>query len=212
MSEPIPGFAPALVAYNDDPTGGGRIKVTIPNLIEPETPYWVLPGGWPGAGGENNGSQYPPPAIGSHVFVIFEYGVWDAPDAHAIYLTGYYGLKSDGSGESASPSTITEASTAEKSRQRTVVYETDDLAVAVIDEDDDHRVVIEAFDNGGTSSASVGAKLEVRAKDGASGRAASITIQGRTSIEIFSQGLIDIDAGILQLQGRRVLKGSGRPI
>ena len=210
MAEPIPGFVVGIVTSNSDPLAIGRIKVSIPILLEEGTPYWISPGNWPGAGGIGVGSQYEPPPIGAQVSVIFEHGLWDIPDAHAIYLSVAPGLKSDMT--SASPLTITEATSAANARKRTVIWEKPDLAVIVIDEDSDHRVIIEAYDGGGTAAVSVGAKVEVRAKDGASGKGASVSIQGRTSIEIYSQGLIDIEAGVLQLQGRRVLKGTGRTI
>ena len=193
--ETIPGFAPGIVTRNDDPDGTGRIKVLIPGVLEPETPYWVMPGGWPGAGGVGRGSQYPPPAIGGQVIVIFEYGVYADPDSHAFYLTGYYGQTE--AGIQAGPEVISEASGPVDAHKRTVLWEGDSLMAYFVDDDTDKKLVLMAK---GT-----GSKIEINAADGIGGKSETIYIEARTCLSLYSKGMIDIKAdGLVQIQGRRV--------
>lgn len=194
--EIIPGFAPGIVTNNADPDGTGRVKVRIPGLIEPETPYWIMPFSWPGAGrGDARGSQYPPPPVGAQVAVIFEFGQWMDPHSNAGYLTGYYGQTEEGA--QAGPLAISEATSAEEALKRTVLWEGETLRSYIIEDSTEKRLVLE--------SKTTGSKIEINATDGEEGNSETVYIEGRTLVSIYSKGLVDIQAdGGVQIQGRRV--------
>jgi hypothetical protein len=198
----IPGFAPGIVINNKDPNGTGRIKVRIPGVLD-ETPYWVMPGNWPGAGGVGKGSQYPPPPINGHVAVIFEYGIYSAPDAHAFYFTGYYGHKEDGM--QAGPEIISAAPSAEEAHKRVVLWEGEDLLAYVVEDATESKLVLQAK--------LTGSKIEINAKDGAGGHAETIYIEARTLLSLYAKGNLDIRAdGVVQIQGRPVDEFTERSI
>lgn len=69
-----------------DPEKLGRVKVTIPGLIEPAS-GWAFPSGLPGGGGPNRGVYVVPP-LHATVHVWFHQGDID----HPYYLAGHYGL------------------------------------------------------------------------------------------------------------------------
>jgi len=198
-SNRVAGFVPGIVTDNKDPLTLGRIKVMIPNLVEPGTGYWIMPACWPGAGGENRGTQYPPPPIGAQVFIIFEQGRWDDPETSAIYLTGMYGLKD---GEAVGPEAIYDAPDADRARKRACLWEDDTFTVFIATEDQDKRLVMQTKDGA--------AVIEIDANAGAEGSDSKlISIECRTGITIFSKGLIDISGSTVQIQGRRVIRGRG---
>lgn len=199
MPTPACGFLIGIVVANNDPNAMGRVKVRIPGVWEPEAPGWILPACWPGGGGiSKTGSQYPPPEVGAQVFVLYEHGVWWKTDGQAIYLAGYYGAKE---GESLSPETIGQASDYEGANKRTVIWENEKVAIAVIDEDDDKRIILTAK--------TTGSKIEVNAMDNDDGNSESIYIEGRTTVSIYSDGIIDLSAPIVQINGRTVGDSDG---
>lgn len=75
-----------LVTKRDDPEKRGRIKLSIPGLIEPETPDWVFPIGVAGGGTAQRG-HIEPPDVGANVVVLFVQGNPDKPR----YLVGPWG-------------------------------------------------------------------------------------------------------------------------
>lgn len=191
----IPGFAPAVVTKNEDPQGTGRIKVCIPGLLEPETPYWVMPMCWPGAGGIGKGSQYPPPSPGAQVAVIFEYGIYLDPDSHAMYLTGYYGLNANGG--QAGPSYIDTGNSIADRHKRVILWEGASLVAYIVEDNSEEKLVLQAKNTG--------SKIEINAKDGTGGKSETIYVESRTMLSLYSKGLLDIKAdGVVQIQGRRV--------
>jgi hypothetical protein len=200
-SERIPGFVPALVKDNQDPLALGRIKVLIPNLIEPMSPFWVMPAGWPGAGGEKDGaffrgSQYPPPPIDAQVYVMFEQGRWDDPETSAIYLPAMYGLKD---GEKVGPDAIYDAPTSEEANRRACIWEDENFSIYVADDDDEKILVLQTKLGGSV--------IEIDANAGANGKSEVISIEAQSGLNIFSKGLVDIRGAVVQIQGRRVVKG-----
>jgi len=198
----ISGFAPGVVTRNDDPDGTGRIKVMIPGLLD-ETPYWVMPGNWPGGGGIGKGSQYPPPPIGGQVQVIFQYGVYLDPNSVAFYMSGYYGQTEEG--VQAGPEIISAAASPADAHKRTVLWEGASLLAYIVEDDTEERLVLQAK--------ATGSKIEINAKDGTDGKSETIYIEARTALSLYSRGLLDIAAdGVVQIQGRRVDSVTSRGI
>jgi hypothetical protein len=190
----IPGFAPGIITRNDDPTGGGRIKASMPGILD-ETPYWVMPGNWPGGGGVAKGSQYPPPPIGGQVGLIFQYGIYDDPNSEAFYFGGYYGHKEDG--VQAGPEIISAAASAADAMKRVVLWEGASLLAYIVEDDTEEKLVLQAK--------TTGSKIEINAKDGTDGKSETITIEARTGLSLYSRGLLDIASdSVVQIQGRRV--------
>lgn len=75
-----------FVVRRDDPDGNGRVKISVPGVIEGESPNWAEPLGMPGGGSAHRGT-FDPPAVGATVGVLFRGG---DPD-HPFYLCGPYG-------------------------------------------------------------------------------------------------------------------------
>lgn len=191
----IPGFVFAIVVDNADPEATGRIIVSVPGIIEPKTAYWVMPACWPGAGQIGKGPQYPPPPEGAQVMVMFEHGIYRPADSHAVYLTGYYGLKPDGT--QAGPPVLDEADTAARAQQRTVLWEGASLVAYIIEDDEEEKLVLKAK--------ATGSKIEINAKDGQGGKSECIYIEARTLLSLYAKGTLDIRAdGRVQIQGREV--------
>lgn len=198
-TETIPGFIGGVVAKNDDPEGTGRIKVNIPGMYK-ETPFWVMPAGWPGAGGLNKGSQYPPPDIGAPVFVMFAMGKAVGTNVQAVYLTGYYGLDSDM--QSAGPPVVHAAATAELANKRVCLWEDDTfIAYMVNDPGDGTRTADKRFV---VQTKETGSKIEINAADGDGAKSETIAIEARTAVSIYSDGIVDISGLRVQIQGRVV--------
>lgn len=68
----LPYLYPARVTNNADPKGLRRVRVTIPGLIEPESP-WAQPMGSAGGGSEFRGGVIVP-EVGATVAVQFAFG------------------------------------------------------------------------------------------------------------------------------------------
>lgn len=195
----IPGFVPGVVKErNDNPAGLGLIKVFIPEYCDPVSRYWVKPAGWPGAGGVGQGSQYPSPPIGAQVYVMFEQGRWDDPEASAIYLPGMYGLKD---GQPVGPQAVFGQPTEEAGRSTACIWEDENFMAYVTNTAEEKKFIIQTK-NGSAI------EIDANASPGG-GNSEMITIEGRTAVSLFSKGLIDIAAGVVQIQGRRIIRGGG---
>jgi len=195
----IGGFVPGIVTDNDDPEGTGRIKCRIPGIFDTEAaPYWILPANWPGAIGVHHGSQYPPPDVESHVYIMFERGIYLEPESRAIYFTGYYGL--DENYQTAGPPVIAAVAAVERTKKRCAIWEDGDFIISVINDDEitppDKRVTIQ--------TKAGGSMVELNAADGDGGGSETIRVEARTQVSIYSQGSIDISGLHVQIQGRIV--------
>lgn len=194
----ISGFVYGAVSHIDDPQGLGCARVRIPGLFEEGTPYWCRPGGWPGAGGVGQGSQYPI-QVGQQVIVIFEFG---DPDAGAVFFPTLYG-RSELLGTVSGPTAITEVAGAEARNRRVVLWDDDIFSVhATLEGDPEGRklVLIEKES---------GAHITIDARDGPDGKSKSIAIEARTGVIVKSKGRISLDAANVYINGRRVMRGGG---
>lgn len=88
------GMYYGFVTSNIDPEGLGRVRITIPGLVEPES-AWAIP---MSLGGSAQSGGWDVPKVGAAVGVMFHAGDIDEP----IYFRGWYGR-----GETPTP--VTEA-------------------------------------------------------------------------------------------------------
>ena len=215
----IPGFVQGIVKVQD-PAGGGRVKALLPGLKDPYTEYWIKPAGWPGAGGLEQGSQYPAPALESQIYVMFEFGKWIGPKSSAVYMTGYYGFDSDGA--TAGPTVVGEATSGVRANKRTVIWEDESKRIYVVNEkaDDeggglaDSRIVLETrATNPETGVEVIGCKVELNAADGTEEMAHVLYLEARSGISLYSQGVLSIESDTqVKIQGRVVGSLSDRSI
>jgi hypothetical protein len=197
----LPGFVWGFVIDANDPEGVGRALIQIPGMFEPHHPEWASPLGWPGAGGIGVGSQYPT-QVGASVAVLFEHGNIHAPPA---FLPTIYGKLE---GQSAGPSIVSEGINKDEDPNKiAVIWEDEAFQIYVTmkkeseDGVDDRRVsIVEKI---------TGSKFEMNATDGAQNKSVSITIAANTGISLLSNGVIDIDGTVVQIQGRRVMRKPG---
>lgn len=78
----LPFLYPATVVENEDPKGLRRVRITIPGLIEPQSP-WALPLATAGGGSKDRGGVIVP-EVGATVGVMFAF----ADPAKPYYIAG----------------------------------------------------------------------------------------------------------------------------
>jgi hypothetical protein len=195
------------VASNKDPTGCGRVKVNVPALGT--LSQWFIPAGWPGAGGLSQGTQFPVP-FGAQIMVFFEQGDIKAGGA---YIPLHYGQVADAEGGA----TVFPTRVAERKGQYGA---NSTLKCATLWEDDYFRIFVD-FDKVGVSpnlrnitieEKHGGSTIQMDAAAGANGKSSTITIYGRTNVNIQSEGAVSITGGSVSIQGRRVLSYGKKPI
>lgn len=215
----INGFVWGTVVDDKDPLGIGRVRVRIEGMFEPAHPEWVLPLGWPGAGLPSQGSKYST-KIGAQVAVIFENG---DPDSTPGYLTAPYGASE---GIPDGTSVVTEAflkglaqtdfatedlkqavqdgilsglatgEAAEEVVELNVIWEDEAFVFFVTTKETDKRMVmVEKRTLSG---------IVLNATDGGQSKSVTLDIFANTSIRMRSNGIIDISALGVQIQGRKV--------
>ena len=176
------GLAEGEVVDRDDPRGLGRVRVRVPGLIEPASPW-----AWPLAtlgGGPDRGAWFIP-EVGAEVGVLFLHGDPDRP----YYVGGHWGINDvlssvdpDGTG---------------KGDPDIRAIETNGYAI-VIDERDGRKSLIIRDKAGGN-------EIEL------DGLTRGIAIRATTAITIEALGQVDIDGAIVRVAGRLVLP-TGSPI
>lgn len=191
-----------------DPLGLNRVKAYVPALGDPKTTGWLYPMGWPGGGGDTQGSMYPM-QLDATVGVFFEQG---DPLGKGGYLPGPYGL--DGQGRPMSPSYQQQMQIsydAEAARRVATIWEDDFFRMffdlqPVGQQPDTRRFVIE------DKTAFSSFIFDVAA--GQSKNSVAISINSATSISINAAGVVDIQGSRVQIQGRpvRPYGGGSKPI
>ena len=174
----LPYLYEGIVVDNADPEELGRVRFTIPGLIEPTSP-WALPMGTVGGGTKNQG-WFAVPSRGAEVYVLFLHGDPDEPR----YLAGHWGRTDSGS--EVPPESRRTPPTNRVFSTDTFVLEFDETPGA-------ERMRIR--------NRRTGDLIELDATDN------SVTIRGTTAVSISALGLVDIQGTIVQINGRPVLPG-----
>jgi uncharacterized protein involved in type VI secretion and phage assembly len=176
-----------VVYDNVDPLRIGRVRVTVPGMIEPYS-SWALPSGNCGSGSSERGF-WCVPAIGSNVSVMFNEG---DPD-HPRYFPGPWAAPDDQPESptfagSLSPKDATQVSGLQTKRWEVVCDDRPGQEKLTIRDRQMDQNMIEI-----------------------DGVAQAVTISGTVAIQIKSTGVINIEALQVIINGRAVLP-SGSPI
>ena len=178
----LPFIYEGFVVANQDPEKLGRIQFAVPGLMEPRSP-WALPAATVGGGSKDTGF-FAVPEVGAEVYVFFVAGDPDEPR----YMAGHWGIV-DGESE------VPEEAQREEPTNR--VLATPTFRIELDEAKGAERLRI--------TNRRSGDFIELSATEN------SITIQGTTAVSIGAVGIIDIQAAVLQLNGRPVLPGT-KPI
>jgi len=192
----IPGFVPGTVIDNNDPMGMGGCIISVDGIWDGGTPYWCVPGGWPGAGQHGQGAWYPLP-LGAQVVVVFEFG---NPEAGAVFWPAPYGRKEDGS--TGGPTAIQAVTPADRNK-RVVIWDDDVFTIyTTLDGDTDGRKMVLMDKESGSS-------ITFDARDGLESKSHSIHIDSQTGIVLTTKGLVSIQGHNVKINGRTVMHGGG---
>ena len=170
------------VVDRDDPEGLGRVRVRIPGLVDPASP-WAFPLGTVGGGSDRRGF-FSVPEKGAEVGVLFHQGDVD----HPFYLCGHWGKPN---GQAEVPEPARELPKEEVPQVR--AFETGRFLLVF-----DDRAGKEAFLIKDKKS---GDQIEF---DGA---AMGITIKATAGLVLKADGLVNIEGASVQINGRLVLPG-----
>lgn len=182
----LKGIYHGTVVENVDPLRLGRVRFTIPGLVEPKS-AWAFPAGGLMGGIKGRGS-FSVPKLGADVICVFVGGDPDVP----VFFSGWYGenerpayLDDDGSGQPVAA---------------------EDVHKVTILEDDRWEVVLDAR--------GVKAKLRLRDKltdDEILMEKGGINIQATSLVNIVSAGGVNIDGVAVTICERPVIR-NGKPI
>ena len=188
----LTGAYRGTVLFNNDPLKVGRVRVSIPGLIDSSD--WAWPIGFPGAGNKSRGMFFVPD-VGSDVIILFEQGIPDNP----LYLAGSFGAP-DGKPESAGPV----GGTADVDGQVENIAANDVPKVKAIESD---RWLMVMDDRAGKEKAYLKDKVtgDYVEIDGVNG---GIAIKGTVGISIVADGAIKIDAPHIEIGGRVLVQNS----
>jgi hypothetical protein len=176
-----------VVYDNADPLRIGRVRVTVPGLIEPYS-SWALPMGNSGSGSDERGIWFPP-SVGANVCVMFKEGDHD----HPRFLTGSWGAPND---SPESPTFAHELSPSDATKVCGMQTK---------------RWNIVCDDRPGHESLVLRDRLMEQNTIEIDGVAQAVTISGTVAVQIKSTGVINIQGLQVIINGRPVLP-SGGPI
>lgn len=169
------GLYIGTVVKRDDPEMLGRIKFTIPGLVEPESP-WAWPLGTVGGGSKNRGF-FAVPEEGAEVGILFNQGDVDVP----YYLCGHWGAPEAGK------ETPEEA---QKKPPDNRVFATETFRFE--------------FDETKDKKAARITNLKTKDYIELDAERNTIVVSGTTAIVIHAVGAVDIRGATVQIQGRTV--------
>ena len=183
MRRPHLGLYIGHVVDRDDPEQLGRVRVRVPGLLEPAS-AWAFPLGTVG-GGSAGAGFFAVPEVGAEVGVLFNQGDVEAP----FYLGGHWGKPR---GQSEVPAE------AQRTSPTNRVFATAGFRIEIDEAPGSRGVRITCLKNGDT--------VELDAETNA------VRVKATTALVLEADGLVDIRGAIVQLNGRRVLSSSGKPI
>ena len=174
------------VVDREDPECLGRVRVRIPGLIEPAS-AWAWPLGTLGGGSDRRGF-FSVPEKGAEVGVLFHQGDVD----HPHYLCGHWG-KPDGQVEVPEPVRELEKEEAPLVR----AFETGRFLLSFDDRDGKEALVVKDKKSGD--------QIEF------DGKGMGITVKATSALMLKADGMVSIDAAVVQINGRLVMPGT-KPI
>jgi len=172
----------------------GRIKAVVPGIWSDDvggTPYWCQPAGWPGGKGQQRGSVYPM-EVTDPVIIFFLHG---NVNSGAIYFAGPPGMAT---GESQAP-TLMSQGTHSQAVKHTTLHEDDTFIVSISHDATTPIKAIRMLEK------RTGSQIIMNAVDGTSKKAVTIAIQAETQLQLYAKGMVDIEAPIVQINGRLVI-------
>lgn len=193
------GLYEGIVTDNVDPLKLGRVKIRVPGVADDPSSDWAFPMGNPGSGVSQRGF-FDVPNIGSEVYVMFLQGDVDKPR----FWTGHWGLPN---GESEIPTQARDALDQEPSDAPNIkVYETNNYVMVFDERDGQERFFVKRKRNiaGVDDEDLIGGNALMIELDATNG---TLALSAPTSIVLRSLGLIDIDASVIQIAGRKVING-----
>lgn len=180
------------VIDNEDPRGLGRVRVTVPGLIEAPGSAWALPAGM--GGGKAQRGHFDVPEKEAGVYVFFLGGDVDKPR----YFTGHFGAPA---GEADTP-TDAKAAFAEDGKTappKVKTWETEKFAITFDDRDEKSRFFLYAKNQGQDLIGGNALMIEFDNEQG------TCAISAPAGIVLRSLGIIDIDGLVINIKGRKVL-------
>jgi uncharacterized protein involved in type VI secretion and phage assembly len=174
------------VVDREDPEGLGRVRVRIPGLIEPAS-AWAWPLGTLGGGSDRRGF-FSVPEKGAEVGVLFHQGDVD----HPHYLCGHWG-RSDGQAEVPEPARGLSKADAPRVR----AFETERFLLSFDDREGKEAFVVKDKTSGD--------QIEF------DGKGMGITVKATSALMLKADGMVSIDAAVVQINGRLVMPGT-KPI
>jgi uncharacterized protein involved in type VI secretion and phage assembly len=190
-----------VVTDNVDPKKLGRVRVQVPGVADDPDTDWAFPVGNVGAGVSQRGF-FDVPAIGSEVYVFFLGGDPDKPR----FMTGHWGIRSDAGSEIPTQARDALDEDGAEVADQIKVYETNSYVLVFDEREGQERFFVKRkrdIDGVDDEDLSGGNALMIEL-DATNGTAA---ISAPGGIILRSLGLIDIDASIIQIAGRKVTNG-----
>ena len=182
----LDGLHVGEVVDREDPEGLGRVRVRIPGLVEPAS-AWAWPLGTVGGGSDRRGF-FSVPEKGAEVGVLFHQGDVD----HPHYLCGHWG-KPDGQAEVPEPARGLSKADAPRVR----ALETERFLLWFDDREGKEALVVKDKKSGD--------QIEF------DGKGMGITVKATSALMLKADGMVSIDAAVVQINGRLVMPGT-KPI
>ncbi len=182
----LDGLHVGEVVDREDPEQLGRVRVRIPGLVEPAS-AWAWPLGTVGGGSDRRGF-FSVPEKGAEVGVLFHQGDVD----HPHYLCGHWG-KPEGQAEVPEPVRGLPKEEAPKVR----AFETERFLLLFDDREGKEALVVKDKTSGD--------QIEF------DGKGMGITVKATSALVLKADGMVTIDAAVVQINGRLVMPGT-KPI
>jgi len=182
----LDGLHVGEVVDREDPEELGRVRVRIPGVIEPAS-AWAWPLGTLGGGSDRRGF-FCVPEKGAEVGVLFHQGDVD----HPHYLCGHWGKPE---GEAEVPEPARGLGKADAPRVR--AFETGRFVLSFDDREGQEALVVKDKLSGD--------QIEL------DGKGMGITVKATSALLLRADGMVSIDAAVVQINGRLVMPGT-KPI